>query len=158
MRVLYKSASIKVVEEAEDGLGLVRKLFVAPTFEFPIGVIKPEDPGYHVQEFTRQLTYAALCAANGVRRALFLGLGAGIVVNAVRSLFPQASIDIVDVSEEMLRVSQEHFFDIHSPNVTLFTDSALPFVLQGGLRYDYICCDIYNADLDIRFEHHRSHP
>jgi trans-aconitate methyltransferase len=149
VNVLYQSEWVRVFEGLEADGETVRKIAFGPSFSCAQGVIRTDDPSFHVQEYTRQLTYAALCAKQGVGRALFLGLGAGIVVNAVRTLFPSATIDVVDISHEIFKVAHTHFFNIDAGNVNHFHDDANAFVQKTKQRYDFICCDLWGMELDV---------
>jgi hypothetical protein len=148
VRVLHQSETVRVFEDVDDG-EIVRKIAFGPSFSCVQGVVKPSDPSFHVQEYTRLLTYAALCAAQGIGRALFLGLGAGIVVHAVRTLFPDATVDVVDINHELFEVAHTHFFNLESSSVNLFHDDAQAFVQKSRQRYDFICCDLWGMEHDI---------
>src|SRR6476620_5803695 len=97
-QTLYEGENIKVLECVDEEGDLQRQLLLGPPFNNPQGIIKTSRPKFHVQPFTRNLTYGAVCVPGGVENALFLGLGAGVVVQAVRDLFPAAGIDIVDLN------------------------------------------------------------
>jgi hypothetical protein len=149
MKTVYESETIKIVEAVDDDGDVQRQLFLGPPFRNVQGAIKTDRPKFHVQEFTRNLTYGALCVPGDVKTALFLGLGAGVVIQAVRDLFPSARVDIVDISAELIEVSHDFFFPIYSDNVSLFPEDALNFVTKANKKYDYICCDIWAHSLEI---------
>jgi hypothetical protein len=149
MKTVYQSETIKIVESVDDDGDVQRQLFLGPPFENVQGVIKTDRPRFHVQEFSRNLTYGALCVPGDVETALFLGLGAGVVIQAVRDIFPSAHIDIVDISAELIEVSHDFFFQIYSDNVSLFPEDAVSFVKKVNKKYDYICCDIWAHSLAI---------
>jgi len=149
MQTVYESETIKIIESVDEDGDLQRQLLLGPPFRHAQGAIKTNRPKFHVQEFSRNLTYGALCVRGGVKNALFLGLGAGVVIQAVRDLFPLAHIDVVDISAELIEVSHDFFFQIYSDNVTLYPEDALEFVKKADKKYDYICCDIWAHSLDI---------
>jgi len=149
MQTVYESETIKIVESLDQDGDLQRQLFLGPPFRNVQGAIKTNRPKFHVQEFSKNLTYGALCVPGGVKNALFLGLGAGVVIQAVRDMFPLAHIDVVDISAELIEVSHDFFFQIYSDNVTLFPQDALEFVKKADKKYDYICCDIWAHSLEI---------
>ena len=149
MRTVYESETIKIVETVDDDGDVQRQLFLGPPFRNVQGAIKTARPKFHVQEFSRNLTYGALCVPGNVKTALFLGLGAGVVIQAVRDMFPSAHIDIVDISAELIEVSHDFFFQIYSDNVELFPEDAFTFVKRADKKYDYICCDIWAHSLEI---------
>ena len=149
MKTVYESETIKIIEAMDDDGDVQRELFLGPPFRNVQGAIKTARPKFHVQEFTRNLTYGALCVPGDVKTALFLGLGAGVVIQAVRDVFPAARVDIVDISAELFEVSHDFFFQIYSDNVGLFPEDAFGFVKRADKKYDYICCDIWAHSLEI---------
>jgi hypothetical protein len=149
MKEIYASESIKVIESIDNDGDVQRQLYLGPPFNHTQGGIKMSRPDFHVHEFTRNLSYGALCVAGGVRNALFLGLGAGVAVQAVRAFFPEANIDIVDINLELFEVSHRYFFNIESDNVKLFHEDAYSFIQRASKKYDYICCDIWTHSLDV---------
>lgn len=148
-QTLFQSDHIQVLEGVGEGGALQRHLLLGPPFKNPQGIIEPGRPKFHVQPFTRNLTFGALLVAQPVENVLFLGLGAGIVVQAIRDLFPTASIDIVDLDPELFSVSSEFFFPINAENVHWFAEDASNFVNRVDKRYDYICCDIWGDHLQV---------
>lgn len=149
MKTVYESETIKIVEAVDENGDVQRQLFLGPPFRNVQGAIKTSRPKFHVQEFTRNLTYGALCVPGEIKNALFLGLGAGVVIQAVRDMFPSARVDIVDISAELFEVSHDFFFEIYSDNVGLFPEDAFSFVKTTDRKYDYVCCDIWAHSLEI---------
>lgn len=149
MKEVYVSQSIKIIESTDNDGDVQRQLYLGPPFNNTQGAIKTSRPDFHVHEFTRNLSYGALCVSGGIRNALFLGLGAGVAVQTVRRFFPEANIDIVDINLELFEVSHRHFFNIESNNVKLFHEDAHSFIQRASEKYDYICCDIWTHSLDV---------
>lgn len=149
MQTVYQSETIQVVERVDDDGDVQRQLFLGPPFRNVQGAIKTDRPRFHVQEFTRNLTYGALCVPGDLKAALFLGLGAGVVIQAVRDMFPSAHVDIVEINAELIEVSHDFFFQIYADNVSLFPEDAFPFVKTVNKKYDYICCDVWAHGLEV---------
>ncbi len=148
MRILYEAGSIRIGEVTDDDGEAQRQLLLGPPFENLQGAIKTGRRKFHVQEFTRNLTYGALCVPGTVRSALFLGLGAGVVIQTVRDLFPAAAVDIVDLNAELFAISNEYFYRIDAENIRWFSQDASEFVAKADRKYDYICCDIWGHHLE----------
>lgn len=154
MKVLFSSDTVRVIE-SQDGRGeTLRQLFLGPSFNHTQGGYQPARPHEHIHEFTRNLTLGALNAFShtGLRNALFLGLGAGIVVQEVRGINPDVELDIVDLSLDVFDASNLHFFNIDAPNIQCHHADALHFVKhldQRGTHYDFICCDIWGHSLEM---------
>src|SRR5262249_42646783 len=90
-QTLYEDGTMRILECVDEDGDVQRQFVPGPPFKIPQGVIKINRPKFQVQPFSRHLTYGAVCVPGGVKNALFLGLGAGIVVQAVRDLFPSAN-------------------------------------------------------------------
>lgn len=149
MHIVYESNDIRIVDGANPDGAMERHIALGRPFNHPQGTIRLDAPAFHVHEFTRHLTYGALCAADGIKRALFLGLGAGIAVQTLRDLVPLAEIDIVDLNRELFEVSDRYFFSLQAQNVHLYHADAFAFVVQAAERYDYIACDIWGPSLEV---------
>jgi spermidine synthase len=145
--IIHQSSTIRVEDIIDQDGEASRILYFSPNFTAAQGTIKVSRKEFHVNEFTRHLTYAALRTKGSIKRALFLGLGAGIVVQAVRNLFPDAIIDIVDIDRELFDVSNRLFFSIDSPQVNLHHADAYAFLKSTVYKYDYICCDVWGGAL-----------
>ena len=146
---LYEGPNIQVLECVDEDGDVQRQLLLGPPFKNPQGMIKTDRPKFHVQPFTRNLTYGAVCVPGGIKSALFLGLGAGVVIQAVRDLFPASVVDIVDLNTELFSISNEFFFRIDSTNIRWFAEDASAFVHRAERRYDYVCCDIWGHHLEV---------
>lgn len=145
---MFESETIKIVESVDEDGDVQRQLFLGPPFQWPQGAIKTARPKYHVNEFTRNLTYGALCVSGEIANALFLGLGAGVTIQAVRDLAPLANVDIVDLNPELFAISNDLFFRIDSENVKRYPQDAYAFIKNVNKTYDYVCCDIWGKGLE----------
>jgi spermidine synthase len=146
---IYESDTVRVIEMVDADGDTQRLLTIGPEFAPWQGGFKTNKPDFHVHQFTRHLTYGALCVTGSVRNALFLGFGAGITMQAVRTLFPLANVDIIDTNAELFEVSRKFFFDIDADNVRVFTSDAYDFVHASTIAYDYVCCDIAAGGLEV---------
>jgi len=154
MKIIFSSPTVQVIESTDERGETLRQLYLGPSFNSSQGGYRPARPHEHLQIFTRNLTLGALSAFGntGLQRGLFLGLGAGIVVQAVRDLNPQIELDIVDLSLDVFDASNLHFFNIDAPNIQCHQADALEFVKnlqQRGVSYDFICCDIWGHSLQM---------
>ncbi|MBO9536358.1 fused MFS/spermidine synthase [Herbaspirillum sp.] len=149
MNIIYESESVKIVEVLDSDGDTQRQLYIGPPFNRVQGTIKLNKPRFHVHVFTKNISYAALCVPQGVRNALFLGLGAGIAIQTVRDAYPEAQIDVVDLNRDLFDAAHNHFFSLDADNVELFHEDAFSFIRRATRKYDYICCDIWTESLDI---------
>lgn len=148
MDILYQSPDIRVSELLDADGEVQRSLYFGPSFTHSQGAIKRDKPWYHIHEFTRHLTYAALTVPHNLQRVLFLGLGAGVAINTVNTLFPSADLDIVDRNQELFHVSHRFFYPLNHSTLHLVHADAADFLNASQEQYDLICCDVWGALLE----------
>ena len=61
-QTVYEGENIKVLECVDEDGDLQRQLLLGPPFNNPQGIIKTDRRKFHVQPFTRNLTYGAVAA------------------------------------------------------------------------------------------------
>jgi hypothetical protein len=149
MSTVFDSPTVRIIETTDAEGDTQRQLYLGPPFNSIQGAVKVNKPKFHVHDFTQKLTFGALCARKGIHHALVLGLGAGIVIQSIRDIAPSARIDIVDIALELFEPSHRYFFDLGSDNVELYHEDAYSFIRRSNKRYDYICCDIFIASLEV---------
>ena len=149
MKTVFESSTVRIIETSDAEGDTQRQLYLGPPFSNVQGAVKINKPKFHVHDFTKKLTYGALCVRNGIYNALILGLGAGIVIRSIRDLAPSAKIDIVDLNLELFEPSHKFFFDLDSDNLELYHEDAYHFVARAQKKYDYICCDIFGSSLEV---------
>ncbi|BCF98830.1 hypothetical protein PPGU19_033990 [Paraburkholderia sp. PGU19] len=149
MKTVFETTTVRIIETSDAEGDTQRQLYLGPPFSSIQGAIKVNKPKFHVHDFTKKLTYGALCVRNGVHDALVLGLGAGVVIQSIRDFAPSVKIDIVDVNLELFEASHKFFFDLDSDNIQLFHEDAYHFVDRANKKYDYICCDIFGSSLEV---------
>ena len=146
---VYLSENIAVCDLVDAEGEKQRQLLLGPPFVHPQGTIKLQRPGYHVYQFSQNLTYAGLCVQGGVSKALFLGLGVGMTVQALRKLFPEMHATVVDLNRELFQVANDFFFPLASDLVHLVHGDAHRHILDTTEQYDYIACDLWSGALEV---------
>lgn len=149
MKTVFESTSVKIVETIDAEGDTQRQLFIGPPFTNVQGAMKVDRPDFHVHDFTKKLTFGALSVRGGIRDALFLGLGAGIVIRAMGDIAPEAKVDIVDINLELFDACSRYFVNLDAEAVSLYQEDAYGFVKRSGKRYDFVCCDIFGASLEV---------
>jgi hypothetical protein len=149
MNAVFESSTIRVIETIDAEGDLQRQLYLGPPFSNIQGAVKDSRPGFHVHDFTKKLTFAALCVPHGIDRALILGLGAGVVVQSIRDMAASAKIDVVDINLELFEVSHKYFYNLDNESLKLYHEDAYAFVKRADQQYDYICCDIFGSNLEV---------
>jgi len=106
------------------------------------------DPKRLVFSYTK-MSFAGLLLNPAPRRILVAGLGGGTIPMAMRDLFPNASIDVLEVDQAVLNVAQEFFGFREDEAMTAHVVDARVFIKRAGLRgeqYDYIVLDAFSGE------------
>ncbi|MCG8413767.1 MAG: fused MFS/spermidine synthase [Pseudomonadales bacterium] len=101
-----------------------------------------------VFDYTR-MSFAGLLLNPDPQRILVIGLGGGSIPLTFSDLFPEATIDIVEIDEAVVNVAEEFFFFEETDTMRVFVDDGRPFIKRAGLRgekYDYVVLDAFSGD------------
>ncbi len=106
------------------------------------------DPKRLVFSYTK-MSFAGLLLNPDPKRILVAGLGGGTIPMAMRDLFPNASIDVLEVDQAVLNVAEEFFGFREDDAMTAHVVDARVFIKRAGLRgeqYDYIVLDAFSGE------------
>ena len=105
-------------------------------------------PRRMVFTYTRMMM-ATLLLVPEPRTVLVVGLGGGTLPMALRELYPEATIDAVEIDPAVARIAAEYFgfkaderLQVHLQDARVFTKRAL----RKPRRYDLILLDAFNGD------------
>ncbi len=97
-----------------------------------------------------QAMMSALVFGSTPKSVLLIGLGGGSLVNFLLRSCPDASIDAVEISEQIISLAHDYFFlPKQNSNLTIFNASGQDFVRQQaecGRFYDLILVDAFDED------------
>lgn len=106
------------------------------------------DPKRLVFNYTK-MSFAGLLLNPDPKRILVAGLGGGTIPMAMRDLFPDATIDVLEVDQAVLNVAED-FFDFREDDaMQAHVVDARVFIKRAGLReeqYDYIVLDAFSGE------------
>lgn len=93
----------------------------------------------------------APCFSLGVRRFLFIGLGAGCMPKALHAVFPRARIDVVEISPDIVAVAQRFFAFPPLPaesganerHIHVHVQDGFEFIKNPPVKYDAIFIDAF---------------
>ncbi len=106
------------------------------------------EPDRLVFDYTR-MSFAGLLVKPNPERILIIGLGGGSLPMTFADLFPDASIDVVEIDEAVVKVAREFFFFEETENMQVYVDDGRPFIKRASIRkqsYDYIILDAFSGD------------
>jgi spermidine synthase len=98
--------------------------------------------------YTRMMMGALYLNPNP-QRALILGLGGGSLPNALRKLYPNLQLDVVEIDAAVIRVAKEYFGFKTSPLTRATEVDGRVFVKRALLqptRYDLIMLDAFDQE------------
>lgn len=79
-------------------------------------------------------------------RILCVGLGAGFLPGLLQQVLPGSSIDVVEIDERMLEISQKYFGFRIGDNTNVWIEDAQEFLKrQESLLYDIVILDAYDG-------------
>jgi spermidine synthase len=107
-------------------------------------VIDLKDPEKAPVEYVRAAALGAACAPR-VRRAVVVGLGAGVLSRALLKAAPEARVDSVELSALVVRLAREYFGLKAHPRHFVHTDDGVVY-LRGVKDADLIVLDAYAGD------------
>lgn len=106
-----------------------------------------------------QMMMSALLIQPDPQRILIVGLGGGTLPLALAELYPDTSIDVVEIDPAVLRVAESHFgfaatdrIRVHIRDARVFIKrrerelASLPPTDRAAARYDLIVLDAFNGD------------
>jgi spermidine synthase len=83
------------------------------------------------------------------RDVLFLGNGAGVGIDYLHRLYPDARIDVVDIDSKVFEVATANFWEKEGPNVRFFSDDARLYLQRTDKSYDVIIMDVYGSTKEV---------
>ena len=105
-------------------------------------------PRQMVFGYTRMMM-AALLLNPSPRRILIAGLGGGTLPTALHELYPQATIDVVEIDAAVVSAAQRFFGFAASDRLRVHVQDARAFVkraVRDGTAYDLIMLDAFTAE------------
>jgi spermidine synthase len=106
------------------------------------------DPKRLVFPYVRMTLGGLLLNANP-QRVLVIGLGGGSIPVALSELYPEASIDTVEIDEAVVRVAKQFFNFAETPRLKVHVSDARVFIKRALLRkvkYDLVILDAFTGD------------
>lgn len=110
--------------------------------------IQVDNPDRMVFAYTRMMM-AGLLLNPEPRSVLMIGLGGATLPRALAKLYPQATIDSIEIDPAVARVAEHHFGYTQGPRQRLFIQDGRHFVERAaaaGQQYDLILLDAFDAD------------
>jgi spermidine synthase len=96
-----------------------------------------------------RMLFASLLLNPAPQKILIVGLGGGSIPSSLNKLYPEATIDISEIDEAILRVARDYFDFTPNDRMTVSISDARVFVKRALLRkqqYDLVILDAFTGD------------
>lgn len=96
-----------------------------------------------------KLTFASLLMIDNPKNVLIIGLGGGTLSNVIHELYPQATIENVEIDPAVIKVARDYFDFKESEKVTSKVQDGRIFIKRAALKkqtFDWIILDAFNGD------------
>lgn len=96
-----------------------------------------------------KLTFSSLLMIDNPKNVLIIGLGGGTLSNVIHELYPDASIENVEIDPAVIKVARDYFDFIETGNVTAKVQDGRIFIKRAAIKkaqYDWIILDAFNGD------------
>lgn len=146
-RVLFEKESlyhyVRVVEEN----GIRRLQFRRSGIDFEESAINLKNPlDFPLQYY--KLMMAGFLHCPNPQRILFVGLGGGTLIRAIRHYYPQTHIDVVELDPVVVEAAKTYFGFVEDAKMKVFIRDArvqMRALAKEGNRYDMIFLDAYRG-------------
>ncbi|MFM1942228.1 MAG: hypothetical protein RI897_1210 [Verrucomicrobiota bacterium] len=108
-------------------------------------VVKLNDPSHIELPYVRA-TLVSLALVPNPQRILIIGLGGGSIPTFLHHHYPNATIDVVDIDPEVVRVAKQFFGFQPDDKLHAHVADGRKFVEETTEPYDLIFLDAYGAD------------
>lgn len=110
--------------------------------------VRIDDIYNFVFNYTR-MSLAGLLLNSDPQSILVVGLGGGTLPVAFVDMYPNATVDVVEIDEAVVRVAEQFFFFEESQNMNVHVVDGRLFIKRAGLggeKYDLIVLDAFIGD------------
>jgi spermidine synthase len=147
-RIVHRERSLYSTILIDQRGSLICLQFSIRTDQRNQSCIDTRHPREMVFTYTRMMM-ASLLLNPEPTRVLILGLGGGTLPTALTELYPDATIDVVEIDPAVITVARDFFDFKPNPKVKIFPQDARVFAKRAGLRgelYDLILLDAFNGE------------
>ena len=107
-------------------------------------IARPGDPTFLGFAYTK-VAFAGLALAEDVKRIAIVGLGGGTMPVFLRHYYPNATIDVVEIDPDVVKVAKEYFGFREDPALRAHVGDGRKFVESVREPYDVVFLDAFGT-------------
>ncbi|WP_049975644.1 spermidine synthase [Chthoniobacter flavus] len=108
-------------------------------------MVKATDPGHLELAYARVLP-AALAFVQNPLRVLIVGLGGGSLPRFFHRHFPETTIDVVELDQDVVDVAKAYCGFVEDPRMRVYVEDGRDFIDSVCAGYDVIILDCFDAE------------
>lgn len=96
-----------------------------------------------------KMSFASLLMIDNPKNVLIIGLGGGTLSNVIHELYPNATIENIEIDPAVIKVARDYFNFIETDKVTAKVQDGRIFIKRAVIKkaqYDWIILDAFNGD------------
>lgn len=101
------------------------------------------EPWSPVYQYCQTMLMATTFCEQQPKRALMAGLGGGSMIHSLLKLFPELSLDVLELREQVIDIAQRYFFLYDAGKHSVINEDAGDFLLRSDTAYDLIFSDLF---------------
>jgi spermidine synthase len=111
--------------------------------------IDVQHPERFALNYTRMMLAGSLFASPDPKRILLIGLGGGSIPSALKTLLPEAQVDVVEIDPAVTQVAKRFFHFSETPKLRVTELDGRVFVKRAGRegrKYDVVLLDAFDHE------------
>ncbi|MDG1750381.1 MAG: fused MFS/spermidine synthase [Thalassotalea sp.] len=148
-KVIHKERSLYRNIIVEDNYNLRCLKFNVKTSKTNQSCLYIDDPQKLVFNYTKLLFSSLLLLDKAPESILIIGLGGGTMSNSLHQLYPQATIENIEIDPAVIKVARQYFGFFENDKITSKVQDGRIFVKRAAMKkqkYDWIILDAFNGD------------
>lgn len=148
-QVIHKERSLYRNIIVEDNYNLRCLKFNVKTSKTNQSCLYKDDPQKLVFNYTKLLFSSLLLLDKAPENILIVGLGGGTMSNSLHQIYPEATIENVEIDPAVIKVARQYFGFFENDKITSKVQDGRIFVKRAAMKkqkYDWIILDAFNGD------------
>lgn len=148
-KVVHKERSLYRSIIVEDKQNLRCLKFNVKSSKTNQSCLYKNEPDKLVFNYTKLLFSSLLVMDKSPQKILIVGLGGGTMSNTLHQLYPDATIENIEIDPAVIKVARQYFGFFENDKITSKVQDGRIFIKRARLKkqtYDWIILDAFNGD------------